>query len=186
MSSMSIHRVAKAISAFTLFRKSVFPLVVTLAISGCMTTTFEPTRRDKAYSAKVESIVIWNTGGISEEWSTLRSRMEKIAEALRDALTAKKVKSVVATSTRADASREAAAREASQAAKAGHFLRVRALSARSRPGVAVEFYDFEATLVDIRSGKEVWSTLVHANFYSDEAEMANELVARLGREGLLP
>lgn len=131
-------------------------------------------------------MVTWNTGGLSEEFSTLLDRMQNTATALQQRLEQSKVASKILTTKRMDVDKQGQLQRASVDISASHVLRLSVTKAsKSSSSIAVEYFEFVATLEDISTQKKIWSAQVSANFYSQSAGMAADLFARLKQDGLV-
>lgn len=160
----------------------LFAMCVALALSGCVATTLA-TNKDNSYTTKLSSVIIWDAGGLSESYSTLTERMKNTAESLRSNLMARNVKATVLTTKQLTLNREDQLKRLSTDLGANHYLQLRVFQAKKRgASIAVEFYNYDVTLVDIKSGKEVWKTTVNANFYSSPESMAKDLVEQLAKD----
>lgn len=168
----------------SLLRKHFFVVCCAALLAGCMATSVESVK-DKGYSKKIGSVVIWDTGGLSESYSTLTDRMGRTAESLQKIFLANNVKATVLSTKELELNKADRIRNFSSESNAELFLRLSVLKTRKRNlSAAVEFYDFEAVLVEVRSGKEVWKSIVHANFYSEPEAMATEIATLLAKAGL--
>jgi hypothetical protein len=168
-------------------RKMIFTLSATVSaalLGGCAATVH--TIKTGELNSKIKSIVIWNTGGLSEEFSTLLDRMDNTATALQQYLGQSKVASKILTSKRMDPDKQARLVQASSDVAADHVLSLTVIKASKRAAsIAVEYFDYEAVLTEISSQKRLWRAQVSANFFSQSDAMANDLYARLKKDGLI-
>ena len=154
-------------------------------LAGCISTSFKSTKASD-YSKQLSSVVIVEAGGLSERYLTLIDRMPKTAEFMWKIFVANGVKASLFAIKRVDLNSAENLRNYLKASNAEHYLQLQVVQTRKSPiSLGVDFYDYEATVVEIQSGKEVWKTIVQANFYSSPEDMAKELAALLIKDGLL-
>jgi hypothetical protein len=164
---------------YTIGAMSSFPL-----LNGCASTI--QTTKSADLNSKIKSLVIWNTGGLSEEYSTLLDRMESTATALQQNFNQSQVTSKILTSKRMDQDKQARLIQASSDIAADHVLSLTVVKASKRNGsIAVEFFDYDAVLTQISNKRMLWKAQVSANFYSQSASMANDLYSRLKQDGVI-
>jgi hypothetical protein len=168
-------------------RKMIYTIGVCSSITllnGCATTI--QTTKSLDLNSKIKSLVIWNTGGLSEEYPTLIDRMENTATALQQNFNQNQVTSKILTSKRMDLDKQARLLQASSDIAADHVLSLTVVKATKRnASIAVEFFDYEAVLTQISSKRVLWRAQVSANFYSQSTSMANDLYSRLRQDGVI-
>jgi hypothetical protein len=168
-------------------RKIIFTIgaAVSFPFLGGCATTVQATKLGIVKS-KIRSLVIWNTGGLSEEFSTLLDRMENTATALQQYLNRSQVTSKILTSKRMDLDKQARLMQTSSEVTADHVLSLTVTKASKRnASIAVEYFDYEAVLTEITSKRILWRATVSANFFSQSDGMANDLYSRLKQDGMI-
>ncbi len=150
---------------------------------GCVSTSYTPATKIPYYNEKIKSVIIWNTGGLSEKYSTLIDRMDSTSLHLKKNLDGRGVATELLRTRDIELNKESKLQELANRTNATHYITLRVLNTRkSSTSIAVEFYSYDVTLIDVKTKKEVWRTIVNANFYSTSEAMATEIFEKLAKD----
>lgn len=162
--------------------QKAFVVAVVLFLTGCMSTNIV-TKRDANFKDQISSLVIWETGTLQKQYPVLNERISGVLTSFSKELKNRGIAvGMVSTSPLELNSNELVGVEVRRLG-ANQILHIQTNKATIR--TTVEFYQYQMTLIDVKTRREVWRAVVDANWYSDPEEMAKNLIARLEQDRIL-
>lgn len=154
-------------------------------LTGCISASYSPSTKIPNYDEKIKSVIIWNTGGLSEKYSTLVDRMDNTSMQLKKGFDGRGIAAQILSTTALELNKSSKLQELANKTAATHYITLRVLTASKRDAsLVVEFYTYEVTLIDVKTKKEVWRTVVNANFYSSADAMASQIFENMAKDKL--
>lgn len=156
--------------------------VVVLFLTGCMSTNIV-TKRDTNFKDQLSSLIIWETGTLQKQYPVLNERISGVLTSFSKELESRgvAVRTIATDPLELNTSELVNAEVRRFGAK--QILLIQPTRATVR--TTVEFYQYQMTLVDVKTRREVWRAVVDANWYSVPDEMAKNLITRLKQDGML-
>lgn len=160
-------------------------LITMFMLTACETTL--TSNKASGYSKKLNSSVIWLSGNIVEQSSMMADRMGRVADELRKNLAQHKLRTELFVTKEIELDKEEKLKKFLNDTQSDHYFQIKVLRIM-RNGTSIaqaDFYDFQLTLIDVKTSLAVWTSTVQANFYSQPDDMAKKLVAQLISDGLV-
>ena len=163
----------------------IFGMLCLTFLTGCISASYSPSTKTPNYHEKIKSVIIWNTGGLSEKYSTLVDRMDNTALQLKKGFDGRGIAAQTLSTNDIELNKNSKLQDLANKMEATHYITLRVLRTSKRnASIAVEFYTYDVTLIDMKTKKEVWRTVVDANFYSSSDAMASQIFDSMAKDDL--